>query len=549
MPTPHYSIETVSRGSRRTLKNGSVRVCPVRLGGSAARRMEYIERGGSLTNRADEVLYLGHAGSPVDWNQVDRTEIAKNAQVARELVATVPHVLSLAAKRRIGHTHAEELSRELGVPVGFGLHKASRDGDVRNEHCHFLFPTRDAAGMKLTQLSNKRTASKIVARLRGKYQDVVNAEFVRAGINDRLDLRSRAARGLSAACQRVEKREFARARRGEIHSTKYARNQAILANRKAAEAHSNATAEVARISRAIRLAQRTGRVARRHRARRNLDFARSAACAEDRGLPRGRGGRDDQPASQRCDRPDLRGGLAGAGSGSQRQSDPEARLVVRGVANSHRGGSDFSAPNESVATWQEHAETGRVKLPVGGAMRSLAERALRWLTGTGRRETKGHAHAENTAAVPRVQSDGDAKAERALSVPQESVKCTRQEQIRIEADRRAAQALAVTQSSLPLVSIRTKSGTIFYAYRLDLITAWTDGNRDVPLCFLDGSKVKTGGEHKATLRLSTINAAEIAPCAIVELASHMRDDQNWENARDAPSTTAPEEDSDMVRGL
>ena len=202
-----------------------------------------------------------------------------------------------------------------------------------------------------------------------------------------------------------------------------------------------------------------------------------------------------------------------------------------------------------MATRGKHARAERVTPPVSTLERALAERALRWLTATGRRVTKAHAQAENTAALPRAQTDSDAQAERALPIAPEATKCTRQEQIQIEADRRAAQALAVTQCSLPLVSIRTKSGTIFYASRLDLITAWTEGHRDVPLCFLDGSQVQLGGEHKATLRLSTINAAEVAPCSVVVLASHMRDDQNWDNAHDAPSTTAPEEDSDVIQGL
>ncbi len=65
MATPHYRMKTISRGSKRTLKNGTVRVTKARHGGSMVRRAEYIERGGSLANRADEVLHLGVAGPRV----------------------------------------------------------------------------------------------------------------------------------------------------------------------------------------------------------------------------------------------------------------------------------------------------------------------------------------------------------------------------------------------------------------------------------------------------------------------------------------------------
>lgn len=241
--TETFSLNSVSRGSRRTRPNGSVRVIEARLGGSMAGRVEYCQRGGSLTSRADEVLWTGHAGPAVNWAAVDRRETRKDAQVGYEIWANVPHTLSLKAKQRIGQRVADHLSQKFLVPVHAALHTASKEGDARNEHFHFPFPARDLAGTKLTALQKKTTSSAIVAELRGFYQEVVNAELVAAKSKDRLDLRSRATRGLSEACVHIPKREFQRARRREISSPQYDLNQSIIAQRAAAAVVANATAK------------------------------------------------------------------------------------------------------------------------------------------------------------------------------------------------------------------------------------------------------------------------------------------------------------------
>ena len=78
MPTPHYRIEPISRGSMR---GGKVRR-PARLGGSMAGRIIYIIRGGDLASRADEVISHGSVGPQMgDWSCVDRAERRKDAIV------------------------------------------------------------------------------------------------------------------------------------------------------------------------------------------------------------------------------------------------------------------------------------------------------------------------------------------------------------------------------------------------------------------------------------------------------------------------------------
>ena len=67
MPTPHYRLSVISRGS---VRQGVVR--RARGGRSAARKAAYIDRGGQYASRADDVLARGFAGPDLgDWRVVE----------------------------------------------------------------------------------------------------------------------------------------------------------------------------------------------------------------------------------------------------------------------------------------------------------------------------------------------------------------------------------------------------------------------------------------------------------------------------------------------
>ncbi len=212
MPCPHYKLSAVSRGSTR---KGQVR--PAKLGGSAAGRLQYITRGGPYAARSDEVLACGFAGPDLgDWTQVDRREIRRDAIVAREIIAAIPHTLSLPALVRVAQAHADALRSELGVAVRWSLHRASDKpgSDQRNAHVHFLMTPREVdaqggQGAKTKRLDNRTTSGAVVAAMRAWWQDETNDALIAAGSRERLDLRSFVARGLTFEPQtRIPMLEF-----------------------------------------------------------------------------------------------------------------------------------------------------------------------------------------------------------------------------------------------------------------------------------------------------------------------------------------------------
>ena len=80
MPTPQYRLRVFRRVKKRT----------------AMQAIQYIERGGDLADRADDVLALGRSGPDLrDWQCVDRAEVHCRACVARVLEIAIPYQLSI----------------------------------------------------------------------------------------------------------------------------------------------------------------------------------------------------------------------------------------------------------------------------------------------------------------------------------------------------------------------------------------------------------------------------------------------------------------------
>ena len=356
MACPHFKLLPITRGSTR---QGKVR--PAKLDGSAARRCQYIERGGTLSKRADEVLGLGRSGPDLsDWRAVDRAERRADACVGYELVAAVPAELSLAEQMHVAQAEADRVRRLTGCAVRWALHRASKEADQRAVHVHFLISTRAISNtgriaiIKSPKWQQKTGGCELVAALRACWQDLVNAALTRAGSSDRLDLRTLTAQGIQRpAQQRVSKIEYLRARRGEIHSPRYARNQSIARLSAATSERKTATRAHAAARRSF---TRADRADRRTRSRRKLDFARSAARAQSVGFSGNQGSRDHFPADQRRERPVVHADVAGAVVAGERPGGPVPALDVRATVGDHRRAGIAPDREAVVAARQEPAQ-------------------------------------------------------------------------------------------------------------------------------------------------------------------------------------------------
>lgn len=145
------------------------------------------------------------------WNQVERAERRRDAQVGRTGIVALPHRLSRGGQREVALRFSQELARRYHTPVHFDLHAPSRrpGADIRNVHGHWQIPTRSLnehggfdRGAKIKCLSHRTEARTEIKALRRLWVDTVNEALEREGIvrEDgsplRLDARGFRARGL-----------------------------------------------------------------------------------------------------------------------------------------------------------------------------------------------------------------------------------------------------------------------------------------------------------------------------------------------------------------
>lgn len=137
------------------------------------------------------------------WNAAEAAERRKDAKVAREIIASLPHELDAKARTETARAMAQHIVDRYGVAVEMSVHAPHRKGDQRNWHCHLLFTTRrlgaEGLGAKTRQLDVKQSASQEVTHLRQQWADYQNRSLERAGSSERVDHRSLEARGIERA--------------------------------------------------------------------------------------------------------------------------------------------------------------------------------------------------------------------------------------------------------------------------------------------------------------------------------------------------------------
>ncbi len=155
------------------------------------------------------------AGVPVPeraalWNAAEAAEKRKDARVAREWRAALPHELNEADRKELATRMGQAIADRYGVAVDVCIHAPDREGDDRNFHVHMLATTRTigadgALGAKaVIELANKDrqkagipgTSQGDITDIRREWAELTNEALERAGISARIDHRSYADQGV-----------------------------------------------------------------------------------------------------------------------------------------------------------------------------------------------------------------------------------------------------------------------------------------------------------------------------------------------------------------
>ena len=130
------------------------------------------------------------------WNAVEKVEKRKDAQLARDLVLSLPH--ELTPDQRIDLVR-EFVSSEFvtqGMIADVAFHAPHRDGDARNYHAHVMLTTRELAGDGFGKKAREWNAPEQLEQWRAHWAASVNHHLEQHGHEARVDHRSLTDQGI-----------------------------------------------------------------------------------------------------------------------------------------------------------------------------------------------------------------------------------------------------------------------------------------------------------------------------------------------------------------
>lgn len=159
------------------------------------------------------------------WNKAEAAEKRKDGRTAREWIVAIPHEMiptdpndQTDIKKnqgaRAAAKFAKMLAKRYGVAVDIAIHAPDAEGDQRNYHAHIMTTTRQVEivgnDFNLTdkttlELSNAKRATlgldrakEDIKELREEWANIANGALEANGIDERIDHRSHADRGIDA---------------------------------------------------------------------------------------------------------------------------------------------------------------------------------------------------------------------------------------------------------------------------------------------------------------------------------------------------------------
>lgn len=129
---------------------------------------------------------------PTLWNRSQAAETYKNAQLAREILLSLPKQLSLEDCRDLVYEFVELNFVSQGMIADIAIHEPSRNADRGNVHAHVLLTMRSISkegfGLKVREWNHKL----LHTSWRVSWCELVNRYLEKAGLAIRVDHRSRA---------------------------------------------------------------------------------------------------------------------------------------------------------------------------------------------------------------------------------------------------------------------------------------------------------------------------------------------------------------------
>ena len=130
------------------------------------------------------------------WNAVEKAEKRKDAQLARDLLLSLPHELTREQRRALVREFVMSEFVAQGMIADIAIHAPDRGADKRNYHAHVLLTMRELAGNGFGLKVREWNATERLEAWREHWADAVNRHLEQHGCAARVDHRSLADQGI-----------------------------------------------------------------------------------------------------------------------------------------------------------------------------------------------------------------------------------------------------------------------------------------------------------------------------------------------------------------
>jgi len=166
--------------------------------------------------------------SKILWNEVEKIEKRKDAQLFREIEVSLPNEMTHEQNKNLVIEYCEKNFIDVGMCSSISFHRSKSD----NPHAHIMLTMREVAPAGFGQKNRAWNERKMIEQWRKSWADMTNKHLEKNNINEKIDHRSLAAQGvdkkptihLGYVAHAMEQRGE-RSERGDINRQIIAENQ------------------------------------------------------------------------------------------------------------------------------------------------------------------------------------------------------------------------------------------------------------------------------------------------------------------------------------
>lgn len=196
----HHSTQTIGRASGRSV----VAAAAYRMGVSLVDERTGLTHSYSHKQGVDSVQILAPDNAPswvMDanklWNEVEKGEVRKDAQLCREINVALPVELTKEQMKELASSYAKEQWTDRGMIVMLAFH----DLDSSNPHFHAMLTMREIKEDGFGNKNRDWNDHSLATIYRKNWADAVNERLEKYGHSARIDHRSLEEQGIDRAPQ------------------------------------------------------------------------------------------------------------------------------------------------------------------------------------------------------------------------------------------------------------------------------------------------------------------------------------------------------------